>query len=165
MNGKTFAEGKHTVCLLVEDKMGVLQRIAGVFTKRGFNIDTLTVGRCETPGMSRMTITIKGDAAVAEKVEKQLNKLVDIIKVVELTPDNSVGREICLIKVHVRDATMRTEIINFTEVFRGKIVDVAEKSMIVEITGDSDKVNAFVELMRGFGIKELVRTGVAAISR
>ena len=155
---------KTTLSALVENHPGVLSRVAGLFSRRGFNIDSLVVGTTENHDISRMTIVVDGDKYVVEQVKKQLNKLVDVIKVSTIAPEESVNRELVLIKVDA-DPKTRTEIISITEIFRASIVDVSRKSMIIELTGDQDKVSAFIELLRPFGIKELVRTGLIAMNR
>jgi len=155
---------KTTLSVLVENQPGVLSRIAGLFSRRGFNIDSLAVGTTENPDISRMTIVVEGDEYVVEQVKKQLNKLVDVIKVSKIIPEDSVKRELVLIKVDA-DSHMRSEIIQIAEIFRASIVDVSQKSLTIELTGDKDKIAAFEELLRPFGIKELVRTGVIAVNR
>ena len=155
---------KTTISALVENHPGVLARVAGLFSRRGFNIDSLVVGTTETPDISRMTIVVEGDEHVVEQVKKQLNKLIDVIKVSSIAPEESVRRELVLIKVDA-DAKTRKDIVSITEIFRANIVDVSKKSMIIELTGDKDKVTAFEELLRPFGIKELVRTGIIAMNR
>ncbi len=167
-NGKTNETGNrkpYIISMLVEDKFGVLQRISGVFSRRGFNMNTITVGRSEKQGVSRMTITTTGDKRMVEQIIKQLNKLVDVIKVIELEENECVTREIALAKVHVKDYVARNELTNFTNIFRGKIVDVGANSMIIEVTGTSDKIDGFIDLIKPFGIKEFVRTGITALSR
>jgi acetolactate synthase-1/3 small subunit len=155
---------KHVVSILVGNHPGVLARIAGLFSRRGFNIDSLAVGTTDKPEVSRMTIVINGDDYIVEQVTKQLNKLVDVIKVNVLTSTESVQRELVLFKVHIT-ANTRSEIMQIVDIFRAKIVDVSRNSMVVEITGDSSKVKAMEDLLRQFGIKELVRTGLIAIER
>lgn len=155
---------KTTLSVLVENHPGVLSRIAGLFSRRGYNIDSLAVGTTENPDISRMTIVVEGDEYVVEQVKKQLNKLVDVIKVSKIDPQDSVTRELVLIKVDA-EPHVRSEIINIAEIFRANIVDVSRKSMTIELTGDKDKVKAFEELLKPFGIKELVRTGIIAINR
>ncbi|MDR0900321.1 MAG: acetolactate synthase small subunit, partial [Methanobrevibacter sp.] len=130
----------HVISTLVEDRPGVLQRVASLFTRRGFNIESITVGGSETEGFSRMVILAKGDEKVLEQITKQLNKLVDIIKVKDLDPQNTLKRELCLIKVKVDDEKKRSEIIQYTNIFRGKIIDVSENSLIIEITGNPSKI-------------------------
>jgi len=148
----------HTLSVLVANKPGVLTHVSGLFSRRGYNIDSLTVGVTENPDISRMTIVVHGDEHIIEQVTKQLNKLIDIIKVVDISPQESVDRELALIKV-TADPTSRAEIIQIVNIFRGKVVDVSAKSLIIEVTGSTDKINALEELMRPFGIKEMVRTG------
>ena len=155
---------KTTLYVLVENHPGVLSRIAGLFSRRGYNIDSLAVGTTENPDISRMTIVVEGDEYVVEQVKKQLNKLVDVIKVSKIDPQDSVTRELVLIKVDA-EPHVRSEIIHIAEIFRANIVDVSRKSMTIELTGDKDKVKAFEELLKPFGIKELVRTGIIAINR
>lgn len=155
----------HIISTIVEHKPGVLQRVSGLFTRRGFNIENITVGESETPGLARMTIIAKGDDKLLEQLTKQLNKLIDVIKVRDLEPTNIVQRELCLIKVHAPEERARSEIIQYANIFRGRIVDVSTETLTVEITGDTDKIDAFIELMTGFGIKELARTGPTAMSR
>jgi acetolactate synthase-1/3 small subunit len=155
---------KTTLSVLVENHPGVLFRIAGLFSRRGFNIDSLAVGTTENPEISRITIVVEGDEYIVEQVKKQLNKLVDIIKVSKIIPEDSVTRELVLIKVDA-EPQVRSEIIHMAEIFRANIVDVSRKSMTIELTGDKDKISAFEELLKPFGIKELVRTGVIAVNR
>jgi acetolactate synthase-1/3 small subunit len=155
---------KHTLAVLVENKSGVLARVASLFSRRGYNIDSLTVGVAEDPDISRMTIVVHGDDHVLEQVTKQLNKLVDVIKVSDIGGDDTVERELALIKVSA-DVNTRAEIIQIADIFRARIVDVSPKSMIVEVTGDEGKVQAIEKLLRQFGIKEIVRTGKIALVR
>ncbi len=154
---------RFTIAVLVENKPGVLARVASLFRRRGFNIESLTVGTTEREDLSRMTIVVNGDEKVLEQVTKQLNKLIEVIKVSDVTKD-SVERELCLIRVNA-PPEKRGEIIELTNIFRGRIVDVAKDSFIVEITGDEDKINAFIDLMRAYGIKEVARTGKVAMVR
>ncbi|MFA6049082.1 MAG: acetolactate synthase small subunit [Candidatus Micrarchaeia archaeon] len=155
---------RRIISVLVEDNFGVLQRVAGVFSRRGFNIETLTVGKSEQPGLSRMIITVTGSEDLVEKITKQLNKLVETIKVIEITGD-SVAREACLVKVHVKDFAARNELMNYAKVYEAKVLDATPKAMIFEITGDSDRINAFLELLKPFGIKEIDRTGITAMQK
>ena len=155
---------KTTLSVLVENHPGVLSRIAGLFSRRGYNIDSLAVGTTENPEVSMMTIVVEGDEYVVEQVKKQLNKLVDVIKVSKIIPEDSVTRELVLVKVDA-EPQMRAGIIQIAEIFRANIVDVSRKTMTIELTGDKDKVQAFEELLKPFGIKELVRTGIIAINR
>lgn len=155
---------KHTLAVLVENKSGVLSRVASLFSRRGYNIDSLAVGVTEDPEISRMTIVVQGDDQVLEQVTKQLNKLVDVIKVSDIGVDDAVERELALIKVSA-DVTARAEIIQIANIFRARIVDVAPKSITVEVTGDESKIQAIEKLLRQFGIKEMVRTGKIALVR
>jgi acetolactate synthase-1/3 small subunit len=155
---------KHTIVALVEDKPGVLNRVASMFRRRGFNIESLAVGHTEIANLSRMTIVVDGAQSPVEQVTKQLYKLVDVVKVSDISEDELVSRELALIKVRA-PATSRNEILQIVEVFRAGIVDVAGDSMIVEVTGTEDKIEAITSLLRGFGIKELVRTGRIALVR
>ncbi|MGC9515675.1 acetolactate synthase small subunit [Methanocrinis sp.] len=155
---------KHTIALIVENKPGVLVRIAALFSRRGFNIDSLTVGTTDKPDRARMTITVDGDEVVLEQVTKQLNKLINVIRVSELDPAESVERELAIIKVAARKED-RSEIMQIVSVFRAKIIDVSPRSMIVEVTGSEDKVEAMVRLLRQFGIKEMARTGKVSMVR
>ena len=155
---------KHTIAAIVENRPGVLVRIAALFSRRGFNIDSLTVGATDNPDYSRMTITVEGDEIVLEQVTKQLNKLVNVIHVSELAPAESVERELAIIKVAARKED-RSEIMQIVSVFRAKIIDVSPRSMIVEVTGSEDKVEAMVRLLRQFGIKEMARTGKVSMAR
>lgn len=155
---------KHTVAILVENKPGVLTRVAGLFSRRGFNIESLAVGVTENPDTSRMTVVVSGDDRILEQVMKQLNKLIDVIRVSDIPPEESVNRELALIKVGV-DSSTRAEVMQIVDVFRAKIVDVGIKSLVVEVTGDESKINAMEQLLRQFGIKEMVRTGKIAMNR
>jgi len=155
---------RHTLSVLVENKPGVLARVAGLFSGRGFNITSLTVGETEDPTTSRMTIVVTGDDIILEQVTKQLNKLVDVIKVYDFTGEAHLERELALIKVQA-EVKERSEIIQLAEIFRAKIVDVSERTYTLEITGTADKVNAFIDLLRSFGIRELIRTGTVASAR
>ena len=158
-------EKNHIISALVEHKPGVLQRVAGLFTRRGFNIESITVGESEIPGLARMTIISHGDQQVLEQITKQLNKLLDVIKVRDLEVESTVKRELCLIKVHAPTEKVRSEIIQYANIFRGRIIDVSSENLTIEITGDSDKIDALTDLLKGFGIKELARTGPTAMSR
>lgn len=155
---------RHTLAVLVENKSGVLARVAGLFSRRGYNIDSLAVGVTEDPTTSRMTIVVRGDDHVLEQVTKQLNKLIDVIRVTDLGAEESVERELSLIKV-AADANNRSEIIQIVDIFRARIIDVAAKSMTIEVTGDEDKILGIEQLLRPFGIKEMVRTGKIALTR
>lgn len=154
----------HVLSVLVENRSGVLSKISGLFTRRGFNIHSLTVGVTEDPSISRMTIVVKGDESVLEQINKQLNKLIDVIKVIELDQQKSVYRELALIKVllNQNNKLLITEAVN---IFRANVVDIENKSATIEVTGNEDKITAFIELMKPYGIKELVRTGLTALER
>lgn len=160
----TKVELSRTFSVLVENKFGVLARIATLFAARGFNIDSLAVGETEDPAISRMTIVATGDDRVLEQVEKQLNKLVDVIKVTSLEKTSHVERDLALLKVKA-DKSHRSEIFQIVDIFRAKIVDVAADSLIVEMTGDEQKIQALETLLRPFGIQEMARTGVIAMAR
>lgn len=155
----------HTLHVLVENRAGVLSRIAGLFSRRGFNIESLAVGTCEEPGMSRMTIGVLGDDAQIEQVKKQLNKLIDVIKVSDITEQSTVGRELALIKVTAEPGDTRAEVMQIANIFRAQIIDVGTKTVILEVTGDSEKIDALETLLRQYGIKEFVRTGTIALLR
>ena len=155
----------HIFTAMVEHRPGVLQRVASMFSRRGFNIDTITVGPTENPEVARMTILTKGNNKVLEQVIKQMNKLVDVIKVSDLNKEKSVCRELCLVKVHTPNESLKSEVIQYVDVFRGRIVDVASESLTAEITGGTDKIDAFIGLVRPFGIKETARTGMTAMQR
>ena len=155
---------KHTIAVIVENKSGVLTRIAGLFSRRSFNIDSLSVGATDNPDYSRMTITVHGDKDVLEQVIKQLSKLINVIRVSELAPAESVERELAVIKVSA-DRESRSEIMQIVNIFRAKIIDVSAKSMIIEATGDEEKIDAIIQLLRQFGIKELARTGKVSMVR
>ncbi|MBQ2652319.1 MAG: acetolactate synthase small subunit [Methanobrevibacter sp.] len=154
----------HIISTLVEDKPGVLQKVAGLFNRRGFNIDSITVGESEVEGLSRMVISVHADQKGLEQVTKQLNKLVDVIKIKDITK-NAVKRELCLVKVNIPDADARSEIIQYSNIFRARIVDVTEETLLIEITGDKKKINSFISLLKGFGIKKISRTGLTAMAR
>ncbi len=155
---------KHTLSVLVENKPGVLNRISGLFARRGFNIDSLAVGETEDPKYSRMTITVDGQDQPLEQVTKQLHKLINVIKITDLDPATSVDRELALVKVKA-SADNRSEIMQIVEIFRAKIIDVSKTMLVIEVTGTREKVVAIMKLLRPFGIVELVRTGRVAMSR
>jgi acetolactate synthase-1/3 small subunit len=155
---------RHTISVLVENKFGVLTRIAGLFSGRGFNIDSLNVAPTQDPSASRMTIVTKGDDATLDQIVKQLNKLVDVIKVQDFREGEYIDRELVLMKVAV-DAKTRSEIMQITDIFRAKIVDVQPRSLSIEVTGSEEKVEKFIELMKTFGILEMTRTGKVALPR
>jgi acetolactate synthase-1/3 small subunit len=154
----------HVISTLVENRPGVLQKVAGLFTRRDFNIDSITVGQSEVDGLARMVITVKADEKLLEQVTKQLNKLVDVIKIKDISK-NAVKRELCLVKVNIPNEKARAEIMQYANIFRAKIVDVTEETLIIEITGDMEKTNAFISLLKGYGIKKISRTGLTAMAR
>ena len=156
---------KHVLSILVEDKPGVLTRIAGLFARRGFNIDTLTVGPTDDEGTSRITLTLDGAMHPIDQVTKQLHKLVNVLKIRDLEPGDTVARELALFKVAVNDGSQRAEVMQITEIFRAKVVDVTKRSLIIEVTGTTDKIEAFENMVRPFGLIEMMRTGEIAISR
>jgi acetolactate synthase-1/3 small subunit len=155
---------KHTLSVLVENKPGVLTRVAGLFARRGFNIDSLVVAETENPDVSRMTITVDEQDQPIDQVTKQLHKLINVIKITDLDPSSSVEREMLLLKV-LADAQSRSEIMQIVEIFRAKIVDVSSDVLLVEMTGTREKVSAFMELLQPFGVVELMRTGRIAMGR
>ncbi|MFA5881007.1 MAG: acetolactate synthase small subunit [Eubacteriales bacterium] len=155
---------RHILAVLVENNPGVLTRVAGLFSRRGYNIDSLTVGRTESLNISRMTIVVEGDDLVLEQVTKQLHKLIDVIKINDITSEQYVDRELVLIKVGA-DPVVRGEILQIVDIFRARIVDIGRRTLIIECTGDEGKINAVIESLKPFGIKELVRTGKVAMLR
>ncbi len=161
MNG---GEQSHTFAVLVENKFGVLAKVASLFSARGYNIDSLSVGVTQDPSISRITLVTRGDEPILEQIRKQLSKLIDTIKVMDLEEGESVHREMALIKVNAPQAK-RAEVLQLAEIFRGRIVDVSANTFIIEVTGDEGKISAFLELLRPLGIKEIVRTGKIAMIR
>jgi len=159
-----MATTKHTLVALVADKPGVLNRMASMFRRRGFNIESIAVGRSEVPNLSRMTIVIDGTTTSVEQVRKQLDKVIDVVKVSDISGDNIITRELALIKVKATSSS-RSEIISIVDIFRASIVDVASDSVTIEVTGDEEKINSLFNLVRGFGIKEVARTGRIAMVR
>ncbi len=155
---------KHILSVLVENHAGVLSRVAGLFSRRGFNIESLAVGITENPEISRITIIVEGDTYIVEQVTKQLNKLIDVIKVKQLEKNSSVSRELALIKVNTTSST-RTEIIQIVDIFRANIIDVSKDTLTIEISGTEDKIAALEEMLKQFGIEEMVRTGNIALER
>jgi acetolactate synthase I/III small subunit len=155
---------RHTIVALMEDKPGVLNRVANLFRRRNFNIDSLAVGHSEADGISRMTIVVAGDDRTLEQVGKQLYKLVNVTKVFDLSSDNSIQRELALVKVHASPSS-RSEVIGLANIFRASIVDVGPEALIIEITGTQDKVDSLLELLRPYGLQELTRTGILAMAR
>ena len=155
---------RHTISVTVENRAGVLSRVVGLFSGRGFNIDSLSVGETIDPEISRITIVTTGDDRIVEQVTKQLRKLIDVIKVTDLTDMNFVDREMILVKINATDKT-KAEILRINDIFRGKIVDVSQASYTFEITGDGGKIEAFIKMVKPFGVKEIARTGKVAVSR
>ena len=155
---------RHTLSVLVEDKPGVLARIAGLFSRRGFNIESLAVGTTELEGMSRMTIVVNVESLPLEQVTKQLNKLINVIKIVELDSSGSVQRQLLLVKVKV-DADNRSQVLEIVQLFRAKVVDVAVDAVTVEATGNRDKLDALLRVLEPYGIRELVQSGVVGLAR
>lgn len=155
---------KHTIAVLVENKFGVLSRVAGLFSARGYNIESMSVGETLDPSVSRMTLCVRGDEFVIEQVTKQLHKLVDVIKVIDLTDESHVERELVLVRVNA-EPQHRAEILRTADIFRARAVDVTPTSFVLEATGDEGKIEALLELLRPMGIQELVRTGKVAIAR
>src|SRR3954469_12449050 len=160
----TYTGRKHILSILVENKPGVLTRIAGLFARRGFNIDTLAVGPTDDETLSRITLTLDGAAHPIDQVTKQLHKLVNVLKIRDLEPAETVARELALFKVSADSATRR-EILEFADIFRGTVVDVSKRSVTIEITGGDSKIQAFERMIRPFGLIEMVRTGEIAVSR
>ncbi|HMJ37405.1 MAG TPA: acetolactate synthase small subunit [Baekduia sp.] len=163
-SGQMRTGRKHVLSILVENKPGVLTRIAGLFARRGFNIDTLTVGPTDDDNVSRVTLTVDGALHPIDQVTKQLHKLINVLKIRDLEPADTVTRELALFKVAV-DGVQRAEVLSLAEIFRGRVVDVTRRSIIVEITGTTDKIESFEALLRPFGLVEMMRTGEIAISR
>ena len=156
---------KHILSLLVENKPGVLARIAGLFARRGFNIDSLAVGPTQDASISRVTLIVDGAAHPIDQVTKQLHKLVNVIKIRDLEPDETVARELALLKISLSDTDARAQIMQYADIFRAKVVDVSKRSVTIEVTGTDDKVEAFEEMVRPFGLIEMVRTGEIAVAR
>ena len=159
-----MATTKHTLVAIVQDKPGVLNRMASLFRRRGFNIESIAVGHSEVVGFSRVTIVVSGTNAIVEQVRKQLDKLIDVVRVSDITSDDITVRELALIKVKATSAT-RSEIIEIADIFRANIVDVASDSLTIELTGDEDKIDSLLKLLKGFTIKEIARTGQIAMVR
>jgi acetolactate synthase-1/3 small subunit len=159
-----MAATKHTLVALVEDKPGVLNRVANLFRRRGFNIESITVGHSEAPDISRMTIVVDGSGTSVEQVRKQLDKLIETVKVQDITSEPIVVRELALIKVKATSAT-RSEIMQIVDIFRANIVDVSMESLTIEVTGDEEKLDSLLNLLRSFGVREVVRTGRIAMTR
>jgi len=155
---------RHTLSVLFENEFNAIPRIVGLFSGRGYSIDSISIGAAEEPGLTRATITTTGDEQIIEQIAKHLNKLVDVVKVIDLTFEPFVERELALIKVHSTAAT-RAEIVQIVDIFRAKIIDISGKTMTVEITGKADKVDAAIVMLRPFGIREIARTGAVALKR
>lgn len=155
----------HIVSVLVENKPGVLYRVSNLFRRRNFNIESISVGPTERKEFSRMTITLNGDNATVEQLVKQLAKIVDVVKISLLNPRNTILRELALIKLHVKDSKVRSDVLSYVQIFKGKVVDAGEDSMTVEVIGTPEKINAFLKIASSIGIKEMARTGLTAIER
>ncbi len=164
VSGRTFTGRKHIISLLVENKPGVLTRITGLFARRSFNIDTLAVGPTNDPELSRITLTLDGAEHPIDQVTKQLHKLINVIKITDLDPEETIARELALFKVKA-DSSTRGEVMQIADVFRGKVIDITKRSVVVEITGTDDKIEAFKRMIKPFGLIEMVRTGEIAIAR
>ena len=162
--GSVRSGRKHILSVLVENKPGVLTRISGLFARRGFNIDTLSVGPTDDEHLSRITITLDGANHPIDQVTKQLHKLINVLKIRDLEPSETVARELCLFKI-AADGSSRAEVMQIVEIFRGKVVDVSKRAIVIEITGTTDKIEAFERMVRPFGLIEMMRTGEIAISR
>jgi acetolactate synthase-1/3 small subunit len=158
------AAARHTLVALLEDKPGVLNRVVSLLRRRGFNIESLTVGHSEMRGVSRLTLVVAGDDGIIEQVVKQLYKLIEVVKVVDLSEDRAVVRELALVKVNATAST-RGELMQIADIYRGRIIDLATDSVIIEITGPEDKIDSLIDMVRRFGIKEIVRTGRLAMLR
>ena len=161
---ETLTAPKHILTAVVNDKPGVLNKVASLFRRRNFNIESITVGASEEPGLSRMTVVVVGDAPTVEQVRKQLDKLIDVVKVTNISEGSIVARELALVKVKTTPTT-RSEIMQIVDIFRANIVDVAPDSLVVEATGDEDKIESLLHLLKGFGIKEVAQTGCVAMTR
>lgn len=155
---------EHTISVIVENKSGVLSRVSGLFSRRGYNIKSLAVGETDIPGISRMTIVVSGDRKIIEQVEKQLYKLIDVIKVIHLTDEEFVERELVLIKLNVSKST-RTEILQVVDIFRARVIDMNVNSFVIETTGTTSKITALEKALQPYGIQEIVRTGMVALAR
>ena len=162
--GRSLTGRKHVLSILVENRPGVLARVAGLFSRRGFNIDTLAVGPTDDPEVSRITLTLDGAVHPIDQVTKQLHKLINVLKIRDMEPESTVARELALFKVSAA-VESRAEIVQFAEIFRAKIVDVSRRALIIEVTGSYDKIEAFEAMVRPHGLLEMVRTGEVALSR
>ncbi|MCX7699026.1 MAG: acetolactate synthase small subunit [Candidatus Goldbacteria bacterium] len=159
-----MSDKRKIIGVIVENQPGVLARIAGLFSSRNFNIESLAVGETEDPTTSRMTIVARGDEIVLEQIEKQLNKLIDVIKVIDMTEEDYVERELALIKINTNGKD-KTDIMHYINIFKGKVMDTSHDTIMVEITGNDERINSFLDIIKGFGIKEMVRTGPIALIR
>ena len=159
-----MTQHEHTIVAVVEDRPGVLNRVASLFRRRGYNISSLAVGPSEQPTLSRMTFVVQGDEAVVEQVTKQLNKLIEVVKVTDISQEETVTRELALVKVKATAGT-RSEIIQLVHIFRANIIDVSPQSLVIEVTGEEDKIDALINLLKPFGVRETMRTGRIAIVR
>ncbi|MDX1935318.1 MAG: acetolactate synthase small subunit [Capsulimonadales bacterium] len=162
--GRLRVQEQHTITVLVDNKPGVLARVSGLFARRGYNIESLSVSITDDPDVSRMTIVVVGDSDILEQITKQLHKLVDVLKVYDYLDTPMLARELALIKVSAEPG-QRTELLQLVEIFRGRILDVGEKTLVIEVTGGSDKIDAFEKQLETFGVRELVRTGRIAMMR
>jgi acetolactate synthase-1/3 small subunit len=158
-------EDLHLISAIVEDRPGVLFKVTSLIRRRGFNIATITVGGTEKENISRITITMRGAPRVVEQMVKQLSKIPDVIKIIELTPAEAVYRELAMVKVTAQEPGKRSDILSYISIFRGRVIDVSKDTLVIEIVGNPNKVNAFIDLMKGFGIVELARTGTVALAR
>jgi acetolactate synthase-1/3 small subunit len=158
-------EDLHIISAIVEDRPGVLFKVTSLIRRRGFNIATITVGSTEKEKVSRITMTMEGDVRIVEQLIKQLSKIPDVVKITELIPADSVYRELAMVKVTAQDQAKRSDILNYITIFRGRVIDASMDSLIIEIVGSPNKINAFLELMKSFGIAELARTGMVALAR
>ncbi len=156
---------RHIISILVENRFGVLARVSSLIAGRGFNIDSLTVGETEDPSLSRMTIVTRGDEMIIEQITKQLNRLIDVVKVTDLTESTHVERELVLVKVSAPNPQVRSEIVQVVDVFRAKVVDISGATVTVEVTGDNEKVEALIGMLDPFGIREIARSGSIALGR
>jgi acetolactate synthase I/III small subunit len=156
---------RHILSLLLENESGALSRVAGLFSARGYNIESLTVAPTDDPSLSRMTIVTSGSEEIIEQITKQLNKLIDVVRLIDLTPHRHIEREMLLVKVKVTDTTAREEVKRLTDIFRGNVIDVSQETYVIELTGHGSKLDAFLEALQPFPIREVVRSGVMGIAR
>lgn len=158
-------EDLHLISAIVEDRPGVLFKVSSLIRRRGFNIETITVGGTEKENVSRITITMRGAPRVVEQMVKQLSKIPDVIKIIELTPDEAVYRELAMVKVSAQEPAKRSDILNYISIFRGRVIDASRDTLVIEIVGSPTKISAFLDLMKSFGVVELARTGTVALAR